>query len=127
MVPDVAPLPLEPEPLVMAPLLEPEPELDVPPASDESVGVRLRQPGRSGARRAVATWCQRMGPSKRRRSRKAKFSATVRTMPNDSDLATAALDRLVTALLEHETMEKAALDEVLREDGSSERASSLVH
>jgi cell division protease FtsH len=39
----------------------------------------------------------------------------------------AALDRLVTALLEHETMEKAALDEVLREDGSSERASSLVH
>ncbi len=39
----------------------------------------------------------------------------------------AALDRLVTALLEHETMEKAALDEVLREGASSGRESSLVH
>jgi cell division protease FtsH len=38
-----------------------------------------------------------------------------------------ALDRLVTALLEHETMEKAALDEVLREGASGEQTNSLVH
>jgi cell division protease FtsH len=38
-----------------------------------------------------------------------------------------ALDRLVAALLKHETMEKAALDEVLREDRSAERPKSLVH
>jgi cell division protease FtsH len=38
-----------------------------------------------------------------------------------------ALDRLVAALLQHETMEKAALEEVLREDPSAERSRSLVH
>jgi cell division protease FtsH len=38
-----------------------------------------------------------------------------------------ALDRLVAALLQHETMEKAALDAVLREDRTAERPKSLVH
>jgi cell division protease FtsH len=38
-----------------------------------------------------------------------------------------ALDRLVAALLQHETMEKAALDEVLREEPRAERSRSVVH